>query len=124
MLSLTRDLLLQGDPFAQDQGREHKEPFIPIPGDEFGEPLTDYTDDDMNSPLMNSRANHFNQETETSALSSFFDDSLPSCSESALAEYTMGPVLRAMLGEWEKGDEILSKKKRKRKISQEQPNLV
>lgn len=63
-------------------------------------------------------------DTDTSILSSLpgplgdLDDSLNSYSES----YVMGPVLKAMLEEWSMGDELLSKKRRKRKTSREQQN--
>lgn len=116
-----------------------RQPFIPRPGDEFGEPLDYLNDGDadstmlhsMNSHMMNSHADGdpFNlQETDTSILSSLprgmdLDDSMNSYGDSAVAEYSMGPVLKAMIEEWSMGDELLAKKKRRRKSSQEQPHF-
>lgn len=115
-----------GKPFMpRPPGNEFGEPFIPRPGDEFGDPVDYYDDNEHSSPLMNSRADPFSlQETDTSVLSSLhgplgdLDDSLGSYGDS-MTDYTMGPVLKAMLGEWSMGDELLSKR-RKRKISREQ----
>lgn len=113
-------------PFIPYSGDRFGEPFIPRPRDEFGDPV-DYYDDghstlgEMNSQLMNSRNEPFGfQDTDTSVLSSLhnLDDSLGSYGDSH-TEYTMGPVLKAMLGEWSMGEEMLSKKRRKRKISHE-----
>lgn len=121
----------RGQPFTPHPGDEFGEPFIPRPGDEFGEPLEDYDDDlsamhDMSSPMMRSRGGElFNfPDTDTSILSSLhnLDDSLNSYSDSTMG-YAMGPVLKAMLGEWSMGDELLSKKRRKRKTSREQQNV-
>ena len=74
---------------------------------------------------MNSRNDVFGlHDTDTSVLSSLpapfsdLDDSLGSYGDSH-TEYSMGPVLKAMLDEWSMGDELLSKKKRKRKTSHE-----
>ena len=64
------------------------------------------------------------QDTETSALSSTSGDynDLAQTSSENLPNYNMGPVLQAMLGEWQKGDAILSKKKKKRKVSRSSRN--
>lgn len=78
----------------------------------------------LNTPLMNSHADPFGfQETDTSVISSLHtppggdpNGSLNSFGGS-LNEYTMGPVLKAMLDEWNMGDELLAKRKRKRKTS-------
>lgn len=117
---ITNFYKMQGD-FESHQ----RKPFIPLPGDEFGDPIHygDDTPHSLHSALMNgSHADPFGyQETDTSVLSSLqtphdLDDSLNSFGE----EYTMGPILKAMLEEWERGDELLVKKKRQRKISREQ----
>ncbi len=53
----------------------------------------------------------FGPSTDTSVLSSLpLDDGSDSN-----RSYTMGPVLRAMLEEWDKGDELLSKNRKKKK---------
>lgn len=62
----------------------------------------------------------FNPSTDTSVLSS-----LPLADSNSASEqgYSMGPVLKALLEEWEKGDELLtenSKKKMKRKAKDEE----
>lgn len=72
---------------------------------------------------MLSRSHIGFQDTDTSVLSSLcgpleLEDSLNSYRDDS--DYTMGPVLKAMLDEWSMGDEILSKKRRKRKISRGQ----
>ncbi len=69
---------------------------------------------------MNRHADPFGlPDTETSALSSGSPDYNDMCHTSGenLTDYSMGPVLQAMMEEWQKGDEILAKKKKKRKIS-------
>lgn len=83
---------------------------------------------DLNSLRMRSHGDPFNfPDTDTSILSSLpgpldeLDDSLNSYGDSVNG-YAMGPVLKAMLDEWSMGDELLSKKRRKRKISREQQN--
>jgi hypothetical protein len=83
-------------------------------------------DQDFNNMRMRSHhGDHFGfPDTDTSILSSLpgplgdLDDSL----SSSMNGYPMGPVLKAMLEEWSMGDELLSKKKRKRKTSREQHN--
>lgn len=83
--------------------------------------------EDLNSPNSHSRADPFisHTGTDTSLLSSMHgpfgdpDDSLNSYGDSAV-EYAMGPVLKAMMEEWSMGEELLVKKKRKRKTSREQ----
>lgn len=117
-------------PFYPRPGGAFGEPFIPRPGDEFGEPLDEYGDQStLNSQMMRAHVDPFGfqQDTDTSLLSSLhgdLDDSLNSHSYGgdSAKDYAMGPVLKAMLEEWSMGDELLSKKKRKRKISKEQQN--
>ena len=54
----------------------------------------------------------FHPSTDTSVLSSFpMDDS----NSESNRGYSMGPVLRALLEEWDKGDELLTKNKKKKK---------
>ena len=54
----------------------------------------------------------FDPSTDTSVLSSL---PLEDTNSDSSHGYTMGPVLRAMLEEWDKGDELLIKNKKKRK---------
>lgn len=107
-------------PHSHSSSREDfREPFIPRPRDEFGDPIDDYeANQSIHSRLLQGEMAF--QETDTSLLSSLHspEDSLNSNGENP-TEYSMGPVLRAMLDEWDKGDELLSKKKRKRKTSRE-----
>ena len=111
-------------PFIPRPRDQFGEPFIPQPGDEFGEPLddTDYGNHSALNSLtgslatqLRSHADHFGfPDTDTSVI----EDSLNSWE--GTGDYSMGPVLKAMLEEWNMGEELLSKKKRRRKISQEQ----
>ena len=61
----------------------------------------------------------FDPSTDTSVLSSFpMEDTNSDTSRG----YMMGPVLKAMLEEWDKGDEMLVKsKKKRRKTKEKQP---
>ena len=55
----------------------------------------------------------FHPSTETSVLSSLpLEDSN---SEGSSLGYSMGPVLKAMLEEWDNGEELLTKNKKKKK---------
>jgi len=114
----------QGEDRELDRGPSYKEPFIPIPGDEFGEPLRD-CQDDFGTTFMNRHTDPFSlPDTETSALSSGsgdYNSELPRTSYEDLTGYRMGPVLQAMMEEWQRGDEVLSKKK-KRKASRSSKN--
>ena len=62
----------------------------------------------------------FDPSTDTSVLSSLPMEDTNSDSSRG---YMMGPVLKAMLEEWDKGDEMLvkSKKKKRRKTKEKQP---
>ncbi len=64
--------------------------------------------------------NQFDPSTDTSVLSSLPMEDTNSDSSHG---YMMGPVLKAMLEEWDKGDEMLvkSKKKKRRKTKEKQP---
>ena len=59
--------------------------------------------------------------TGTSALPSIDIDSHSATSSH---DYTMGPILRAMLEEWDMGDELLSKKKKKKHRSKQSLNTT
>ncbi len=62
---------------------------------------------------MSELENPFGLSTDTSALSSLpLEDN---GSDSSSHGYAMGPVLRAMLEEWDKGDELLDKNNKKKK---------
>ena len=106
--------------------RPRDEPFIPLPRDEFGDPvIVDGDNEIMNSQLIHSHADPFSlQDTDTSILSSLHEPLDDSSYGDSQTEYVMGPILKAMLHEWSQGDELLTKKKRKRKTSREQQSVL
>lgn len=74
-------------------------------------------DDNFENPARANLVNELEPSTDTSVLSSLpLEEGTNSDSSRG---YMMGPILKAMLEEWDKGDELLIKSKKKRRKAKE-----